>query len=112
MLQHDQVPETAVGHRLGGLLHRGLRGAEHDVVGGVRAHGLPVRIVARADGVEDVALGQDADSAVVGVEDDGRADAPAGHQAGRLPEGVCGSEGEDHGAHCVTDEHEESHLLG
>ena len=67
--------------------------------------GLAVGVLARADGVEDVALGEDADAAGVRVEDDGRADAAGGHQAGGLAEGVGGADGEDHRAHGVTDEH-------
>src|SRR5690606_12594822 len=63
------------------------------------------------DGVEDVPLGEDADAGAVGVQDHGRAHPAGGHQGGGLSECVGGADGEDHGAHGVTDEHGWSHLL-
>ncbi len=71
-----------------------------------------VRVLAQAHGVEDVAFGEDADAAGVGVVDHGRPDPPRGHQRGGLAKGVGRADGEDDGGHGVTDEHGWSHLLG
>lgn len=111
-VEDDQMAEAAVGHRPGRLLQGPGRGGEHDVVGGVGVDGLRVRVLAQADGVQDVAFGEDADATGVRVVDDRRAHATRGHQGGRLAECVGWADGEDHRAHGVTDEHERCHLLG
>jgi hypothetical protein len=94
------MTETAVRHGAGRLLQGPGRGGEHDVGGGVGVGAFRVRVLALAHGDEDVAFGEDADTAGVGVVDDGRADLAGGHQCGGL------ADGEDDGAHGVTDEHE------
>ncbi len=99
------MPEAAVRHGAGRLLKGPGGGGEDDVGGGVGVGALGVRVLPEADGVEDVAFGQDADAAGVRVEDHGGADAAGGHQGGCLAEGVGGAEGEYHRAHGVTDEH-------
>jgi hypothetical protein len=110
-VEHDEMTEAAVGHGVRGFL-QGPRGSgEHDVGGGVGGGGFVVGVLARAERVQDVPLGEDAEAAGVGVEDDGRPDASCGHQPCGLPEGVRGADGEDHRAHGVTDEHGWSHLL-
>ena len=74
------MPEAAVAMACGGLLQGPAGCGEDDVGGGVGVGGLVVGVLARADRVEDVALGEDAEAAGVGVEDDGRADPAGRHQ--------------------------------
>src|SRR3954465_12744266 len=103
--QGDWVPEAAMGHRLRRLLQGPGWGGEDDVGGGVGVGVLRVRALAEPHGVEDVALGQYADTGAVGIEDHGRAHPAGGHQGGGLAESVGGADGEDHRAHGVADEH-------
>ena len=86
---HDEVAEAAADHRDGRLLERPVRRGEDDVGRQVVGDALGVGILARADRVEHVALGDDARARAVGVEDDRRADPALGHQAAR-PRAACG----------------------
>ena len=62
---------------------------------------LGVGILARAEGVEDVALGQDADAGVLRVDDHGRAHAAGRHQAGGLTQRMRGPDRQDQRGHPV-----------
>ena len=87
-LDDDEVAEAAPDHRDRRLLERPVRRGEDDVGRQVVADALAVGVLARADRVEHVALGDDARALAVGVEHDGRADPALGHQA-RRPRAAC-----------------------
>ena len=61
-----------------------------------------VGILAEADGVEQVALGEDAGARALGIEHHGGADAAIGHEPRGLAQGVARTHGQDHLAHAVT----------
>jgi len=68
----------------------------------VVADELDVEVLPVTDRVEHVTLGEDPESGTIGVEHDGRTDAPLGHEPGRSPQRVPGSHREDHLAHSVA----------
>ena len=80
-VEDHEVPEPRLDHGRGRLLQGPVRGGEHDVRGAVRRGQLGIRVLAGADGVEDVALGEDAHPGVLGVGNHGGADPPGRHEA-------------------------------
>jgi hypothetical protein len=71
----------------------------------VLAHRLGVHVLTLGDGVQDVALGEDARAEALGIDDDRRPDVAAVHLLGRLPQRMAGSDGQDHLAHRVAHLH-------
>ena len=71
----------------------------------VVADALGVRILRRADRVEDVALGDDARARLLRIDHDGRAHAALGHLARGLAQGVVRPDGQDHRAHSLANLH-------
>src|SRR6266540_3775909 len=105
LLHHHEVPETTPDHRGCGLLEGPRRPSVDHLPGDVRSGALDVGVETRADRVEDVALGDDADARAVGVGDDRGTEPPAGHQAGGVAQSVVGSQLEDRLAHGVSNLH-------
>jgi hypothetical protein len=71
----------------------------------VLGDGLAVGVLALADGVQDVALRDDAGTGLLRVDHYRGADPAAGHRASGLAQGVAGIDREDHVAHSGTDLH-------
>jgi hypothetical protein len=74
----------------------------------VLGYELAVRVLALAERLEDVALGDDAGPGLLGVDHDGGADAAPGHRVGGVAQGVPRIHGEDHLAHSGTNLHSTS----
>src|SRR5260370_485915 len=72
----DQVAESAPDHRGRGLLERPVGRREDQVAGAVVGDEFGVRVLAGAQGVEDVAFREDADTGVLGIDHDGGTDSP------------------------------------
>src|SRR5262249_50167979 len=79
-LEHDQAPDPGPDHGGCGLLQRPFRRREDHIRGPVGGCQLGVGILACANGVEDVALGQDAYPGVLVVDDHRGAYLSPGHQ--------------------------------
>ena len=96
------MPEPGLDHGRGRLLQGPVGGGEHDVCGAVRCGQFGVRVLARADGVEDVALGEDAHPGVLRIGDHGGAHPPGRHEARGLSEGMRGADRHDQRGHPVA----------
>ena len=92
---HDQVPEPAPDHRLGGFIQRPLGRGIGEVFGAVLRGEFGVRVLACGYRVEDVTFGQDADARVLRVDHHGGSDAACRHHAGGLSQSVCRPDGKD-----------------
>src|SRR4051812_31484149 len=101
----DEVPEAAGNHRRRRLRQRPVGCGDDDRAGEVIVHPFGVDVLAGADGVEDVALGEDARLVVVGIEDHRGADLAPGHPGRRFAQRVVGPDGQHVCAHRVTDLH-------
>ena len=66
---------------------------------------LLVRVLTRADGLEDVALGDDSGARLLGVEHDRGADSPLRHLPRGVPERVTRPHCQDRFRHAVPYEH-------
>src|SRR5262245_10454760 len=74
-LDHHEVAEPSPDHARRGLLQRPIGRCVHHVECPVRGGQLDVGVLPRGEGVEDVALGQDAHAGMFRVDDHGRAHA-------------------------------------
>src|SRR6266571_6132511 len=104
-VEDDQVPEPGLDHDRRRPLQGPVRGGEHDVRGAVRRGQLGVGVLARSDGIEDVALGKDAHPGMLGVGDHGGADPPGRHLAGGFSQGMRGADRQDQLGHPVAYQH-------
>ena len=79
-------------------------GGDHRV-GHVVADPFRIGILAAAERVEDVALGEDSRARLFLVDDDRGADAALGHPLGGVAQGVASADRQDHPGHALTNLH-------
>src|SRR5216683_1950287 len=107
-LDDDEMAEPPAHHGGGGLLQCPLRCREHEVAGAVMIRELGIRVLARAERVQDVALGQDAHPRVLRVDHDGGTDVARRHHAGGFAQRMRGPDGQDQLGHAVAYFHDQN----
>jgi len=99
------MAKPSANHLLGRLLERPVGSGVDQPLGEVVANELCVEILIGAAGVQQVALGDDAWTAGLGVRHDRCADVGPRHPPGRLAQRVRGPDRHDHAVHPVSDIH-------